>query len=152
MPSHGPDARKCQSGPFLSNRTPAEAEAKMSEDFLGLFASETEVITLAPGETLFEKGEPRRLMYVVKTGSLQIIDGNHIYETVSAGGIVGEMALVDGSARSATVRASERSMVIPITERRFLFLVQETPFFAIKVMRVMAAGIRAMNERAKALG
>ena len=66
-----------------------------------------------------------------------------------AGGIVGEMALVDGSPRSATVRASKPSTVIPISERRFLFLVQETPFFAIKVMQVMAARLRAMNERVK---
>jgi len=37
----------------------------MSEDFLGLFDQETEVVILAPGEALFEKGEPGRLMYVV---------------------------------------------------------------------------------------
>ena len=43
----------------------------MSENFLGLFDQETEVVTLAPGEALFEKGEPGRLMYVVKTGNLQ---------------------------------------------------------------------------------
>ncbi len=72
----------------------------MSENFLGLFDQETEVVILAPGEALFEKGEPGRLMYVVKTGDLQILDGNYVYETVSAGGIVGEMAMVDGSPRS----------------------------------------------------
>ena len=77
----------------------------MSENFLGLFDQETEVVILAPGEALFEKGEPGRLMYVVKTGDLQILDGNYVYETVSAGGIVGEMAMVDGSPRSATVCA-----------------------------------------------
>jgi CRP-like cAMP-binding protein len=44
---------------------------EMSENFLGLFDQETEVVTLAPGEALFEKGEPGRLMYVVKTGNLQ---------------------------------------------------------------------------------
>jgi CRP/FNR family cyclic AMP-dependent transcriptional regulator len=71
----------------------------MSENFLGLFDQETEVVILAPGEALFEKGEPGRLMYVVKTGDLQILDGNYVYETVSAGGIVGEMAMVDGSPR-----------------------------------------------------
>ena len=43
----------------------------MSEDFSGLFGSETEVVTLAPGEALFEKGQPGRLMYVVKSGNLQ---------------------------------------------------------------------------------
>jgi CRP/FNR family cyclic AMP-dependent transcriptional regulator len=122
----------------------------MSEDFLGLFGSETEVVTLAPGGVLFEKGEPGQLMYVVKSGNLQILDGNYVYETVSAGGIVGEMAVVDGSPRSATVRAVEPTIVIPIDEHRFLFMVQQTPFFALRVMRVMTARLRAMNERAKA--
>jgi CRP-like cAMP-binding protein len=122
----------------------------MTEDFTGLFGKETEVVTLAPGEALFEKGGPGHSMYVVKTGDLQILDGNYVYETVSAGGIVGEMAMVDGSPRSATVRAISPSTVIPIDERRFLFMVQQTPFFALRVMRVMTARLRAMNERAKA--
>ena len=107
---------------------------------------------MAPGEALFEKGEPGRLMYAVKTGDLQILDGNYVYETVSAGGIVGEMAMVDGSPRSATVCAIKPSTVIPIDERRFLFMVQQTPFFALRVMGVMTTRLRAMNERGKAPG
>jgi CRP/FNR family cyclic AMP-dependent transcriptional regulator len=122
----------------------------MTEDFLGLLGKEADVVTLAPGEVLFEKGEPGRFIYVVKSGDLQIIDGNYVYETVSAGGILGEMALVDAGPRSATVRAIKQSVVIPVDERRFLFMVQQTPFFAIRVMRVMSARLRAMNERAKA--
>jgi CRP-like cAMP-binding protein len=125
-------------------------ELEMSEDFSGLFASETEVVTLVPGGVLFQKGEPGRLMYVVKSGNLQILDGNFVYETVSAGGILGEMAVVDASPRSATVRAIEQSVVVPIDERRFLFMVQQTPFFALRAMRVLTARLRAMNERAKA--
>jgi CRP/FNR family cyclic AMP-dependent transcriptional regulator len=120
----------------------------MTEDFLGLLGKEADVVTLAPGEVLFEKGEPGRFIYVVKSGDLQIIDGNYVYETVSAGGILGEMALVDAGPRSATVRAIKQSVVIPVDERRFLFLVQQTPFFALRVMRVMSARLRTMNERA----
>jgi CRP/FNR family transcriptional regulator, cyclic AMP receptor protein len=122
----------------------------MTEDFLGLFGEETDVITLAPGDVLFEKNESGRFMYVVKSGEMQIIDGNYVYETVSAGGILGEMALVDAGPRSATVRALKQSVVIPLDERRFLFMVSQTPFFALRVMRVMSARLRAMNERAKA--
>jgi CRP/FNR family transcriptional regulator, cyclic AMP receptor protein len=122
----------------------------MTEDFLGLLGKEADVVTLAPGEVLFEKGEPGRFIYVVKSGDLQIIDGNFVYETVSTGGILGEMALVDAGPRSATARAIKQSVVIPVDERRFLFMVQQTPFFAIRVMRVMSARLRAMNERAKA--
>src|SRR6516165_266678 len=123
---------------------------EMSENFLGLVGSETEVVTLAPGQTLFEKGEPGHLMYVVKSGDLQILDGNHVYETVSAGAVIGEMAVVDGGPRSATVRAIAPSVVIPVDQRRFLFMVQQTPFFALRLMGVMARRLRAMNERVKA--
>jgi CRP-like cAMP-binding protein len=122
----------------------------MTEDFLGLFGKEAEVVTLAPGDVLFEKNESGRFMYVVKSGEMQIIDGNYVYETVSAGGILGEMALVDAGPRSATARAVKQSVVIPLDERRFLFMVSQTPFFALRVMRVMSARLRAMNERAKA--
>ena len=89
-------------------------------------------------------------MYVVKSGICRFLDGNYVYETVSAGGIVGEMALVDRSPRNATARAIEPSTVIPIDERQFLFMVQQTPFFSLRLMRVMTAQLRAMNERAKA--
>jgi CRP/FNR family cyclic AMP-dependent transcriptional regulator len=59
-----------------------------------------------------------------------------------------QSATARGSPRSATVRAI--SIVVPIDERRFLFMVQQTPFFALRLMRVMTARLRAMNERAKA--
>ena len=40
----------------------------MAEDFLALFGNEPEVVTLGPGEALFEKGELGDFMYVVKSG------------------------------------------------------------------------------------
>jgi CRP/FNR family transcriptional regulator, cyclic AMP receptor protein len=64
---------------------------------------------------------------------------------VTAGGILGEMALISDDARSATARAIGECVVIPIDQKRFLFLVQQTPFFALKVMRVMCNRLRAMN-------
>ncbi|MGP0090331.1 MAG: Crp/Fnr family transcriptional regulator [Xanthobacteraceae bacterium] len=123
----------------------------MAEDFLGLFSEESIAITFEAGRELFKKGDPGHDLYVVKSGEIQIVDGNHVLETVTAGGIIGEMALVDGGPRSATARAVTESVVVPIDERRFLFLVQQTPFFAIRVMRLMSTRLRAMNERARTL-
>ena len=122
----------------------------MAENFLGSFRNGEEQ-RLDAGQVLFEKGDAGHEMYVVRSGEVQIIDGNHVFETVGPGGIVGEMALVDGGARSATVRASIASEVVPVDERRFLFLVQQTPHFALRVMRVMSARLRAMNARASGL-
>jgi CRP/FNR family transcriptional regulator, cyclic AMP receptor protein len=124
----------------------------MAEDFLGLFSEDNTTITFEAGCELFKKGDPGHDLYIVKSGEIQIVDGNHALETVSAGGIVGEMALVDGGPRSATARAVTQSVVIPIDERRFLFLVQQTPFFALRVMRLMSSRLRAMNERTRTLG
>jgi CRP-like cAMP-binding protein len=56
------------------------------------------------------------------------------------------MALIDGSVRSATVRAKTDCDVAPINEKTFFFLVHETPFFAIAVMRALAGRLRHMNE------
>ena len=117
------------------------------EDFLGLVRHETTVIALVPGQYLFRKGEPAQAMYVVKSGELQIGEGNIIYETVKPGGIVGEMALVDDMPRSASVMAVGACEVVAIDQRRFLFMIQQTPFFAIRVMRVLARRLRVMNER-----
>ena len=52
------------------------------------------------------------------------------------------MALIDHSPRSATARAQTDCKVALIDERRFMFLVQETPFFALRVMGVMANRLR----------
>ena len=78
----------------------------MREDFLGLFRNDTDVVTLRPGQELFKKGDIGRHMYVVKSGAVQVADGNHVFETVSAGGILGEMALISDDTRSASKRTS----------------------------------------------
>jgi CRP-like cAMP-binding protein len=56
------------------------------------------------------------------------------------------MALIDGSPRNATARAKSDCEVAPINEKSFLFLVHETPFFAIAVMRTLADRLRRANE------
>ena len=100
---------------------------------------------------LFQQGEPADNFFIVKSGELQILNGNHVFETVGKGGILGEMALVDGGLRSATVRAVTASQVIPLDEKRFLFLISQTPYFALRVMKVMSERLRAMNDRARAM-
>jgi CRP-like cAMP-binding protein len=120
-------------------------------DFLGFFRNEGGAQALAPGDVLFEKGEPSGTMYVVLSGELQIVDGNQVYETVVTGGIVGEMALVDGGPRSATVRARTASEVIAVDEGRFTAIVRQNPFFALRLMRLMSGRLRAMNERLRRL-
>ena len=121
----------------------------MTDDvgFLDLVRHETKVTALVPGQLLFRNGDAADVLYIVKSGELQIGDGNVVYETVGPGGIVGEMALIDSAPRSASVRAQTECEVVAIDQRRFLFMVQQTPFFAIRVMQVLAQRLRVMNAR-----
>jgi len=56
------------------------------------------------------------------------------------------MALIDHQERSANARAKSDSKVVPVDQKRFLYLIQNTPFFAVEVMQVMAMRLRKMNE------
>jgi CRP-like cAMP-binding protein len=121
-------------------------------NFLTLFGHETETRKLAPGEVLFEVGDKADALYIVKSGQLQIFDGHTEFETVGEGGIIGEMALVDQSPRSASVKAVTEAEIIPVDQKRFLWMVTQTPFFAIRVMKVLTARLRATDAMLKAKG
>jgi len=105
-------------------------------------------VRFAPGEAIFKEGDKGDKMYVIRSGEVAIERGGKVIEMLAPGGIFGEMALIDGSPRSATARAKTECEVAPITEKSFLFLVHETPFFAIAVMRTLADRLRRLNERA----
>jgi CRP/FNR family cyclic AMP-dependent transcriptional regulator len=55
------------------------------------------------------------------------------------------MALIDDSPRSATVVAKSDVQLVPISRERFMFLVQNTPFFAIEVMQALVGRLRHMD-------
>ena len=97
------------------------------------------------GEVVFAEGDEGDKMYVIRSGEVEILRGGHVVETLAPGGIFGEMALIDGSPRAATARAKTACDVAPITEKSFLFLVHETPFFAIAVMRTLAERLRRQH-------
>ena len=81
-------------------------------------------------------------MYVLISGTAEIIVRNRLMETAEAGAIVGEMAIIDDSPRSATVVAKSDCRFLPIERERFNFLVQRKPEFALHVMRVMVDRLR----------
>ena len=92
-------------------------------------------------------------MYVLVSGTASVSLGNEVLEVAKPGALLGEMALVDSSSRSATVIAGSACRVISIDRSQFETLVRESPEFASHVMTVMAHRLRRMNERLKdALG
>lgn len=102
---------------------------------------------LDAGEILFREGEPGQHMYLVLEGKVAVRVGEETVETVGLHGVVGEMALIDLSPRSATAVSLAPGEVAVIDRDVFLSLVSESPAFSLYVMKLMAARIRRMNER-----
>jgi CRP/FNR family cyclic AMP-dependent transcriptional regulator len=98
--------------------------------------------------TIFKEGDQGDEFFIIVRGRVEIRSGDRLLETLEADGIFGEMALIDDSPRSASAVASSDVTLAPIKENQFLFLVQNTPFFALSVMRVLARRLRRQNKAA----
>lgn len=119
---------------------------------LELFQNEADFKEYRAGDLIFEEGEAGENMYIVKEGAVDIKVGDEIFVVAGAGEILGEMALIDSSSRSATAIAKTACKLIPVNPERFAFLVQKTPFFAIHVMKVLVERLRKMNKIMAASG
>jgi len=114
-------------------------------DFEVLSAAIKQTRAFKAGDVIFRAGDPGSEMFVVKSGSVAIRIGDRTIETVGENGVFGEMALVDARPRSATAVAAADCVVVPVSERQFLLLVREAPYFALAVMRVLAERLRAAD-------
>jgi CRP-like cAMP-binding protein len=106
-----------------------------------MFRNETSIPCRA-GDVIFAIGDAAHSMYVIAEGEVEIRIGDALLDHLGPGAIFGEMALVAGEKRSAAALAATDCRLVEISEKRFLFLVQQTPFFALEVMRVLAARLR----------
>jgi CRP/FNR family cyclic AMP-dependent transcriptional regulator len=101
--------------------------------------------TAKAGETIFQEGDKAEEVFVIKSGQVGIRLGNRTLAELPANSIFGEMSLIDDAPRSATAVALTDVELVPISEKQFLFLVGHTPFFALRVMRVLARRLRMSN-------
>lgn len=116
---------------------------------IDLFLNDDQFLSFAAGDVIFREGDEGDTMYAVIDGSVDILVGDRVVDTTEVGGLLGEMAVIDAQPRSATALASTDCRLVPINQRRFLFLVQQTPFFAVQVMQIMASRHRRLLAEAK---
>ncbi len=98
------------------------------------------------GDVIFKQGDAAHELFVVRSGEVEIRLGNRLLETLPEYSIFGEMALIDAAPRSATAVAKTDVKLVAVSEKQFLFLISNTPHFALNVIRVMARRLRATNQ------
>ena len=101
--------------------------------------------TYEPGEKVFIEGSPGTTMYVVLDGNIEISVGGKSMEVAGRGAIIGEMALIDPSPRSATVVAKDYCVLVQVNQSQFLSLMEKAPSFSLSVMKSLVARLRNVD-------
>ena len=109
---------------------------------LDLFRNTADARPYRAGDAIFKSGDRGDNMYVVVEGEVRISDNGRELDRLGPGGVFGEIALIDSGPRSADAIALSDCRLVPIDENRFRFLVQQTPFFSLQIMRIMADRLR----------
>ena len=110
---------------------------------------EEKPLSLAEGERVFSAGDIGTEMFIVRSGSVDLMVGDNVVETVEEGGVFGEMALIDPAPRSASAVAAADCTLARVNAYTFHQLVQRVPVLALEVMKVMARRLRRSNDEAR---
>jgi len=102
---------------------------------------------VAAGTTIFRAGDPPDCMYSLVEGVVEIVIKGIVVDTIPAGGIFGEMAVIEDDRRAATAVAKTDVKVIALDRQQFHELVRQSPAFALRIMRVLSDRVRRLNER-----
>jgi len=112
----------------------------------GLFLNAKTVQEVPAGTLIFEAGSSGTVMFGIVEGEVEVRLPNGAVRRLGRDDTFGEMAVVDSSPRSATVVAVTDTKLAVIDRRTFLFLVHETPTFALEVMSSLAERLRAEQQ------
>jgi len=112
-----------------------------------LFLQSKNFYTFEEGQVIFERGDPSDFMYGIIQGDIEIRVGDEVVETISAGTVFGEMALIDDEPRSATAVAKTECRVAQINAPTFHEMIALHPDFALDVMKIMARRARRQLDK-----
>ncbi|MCD4697226.1 MAG: HAMP domain-containing histidine kinase [Bacteroidales bacterium] len=98
------------------------------------------------GQTIFKKGDEGDAMYIIKSGSVRVHDGNHVLSRLKSGQVFGEFALFDKESRSASITAEEPSVLFELGQENFARVMINKPDVTMGVLKKVIRRIREMNE------
>jgi CRP/FNR family cyclic AMP-dependent transcriptional regulator len=117
--------------------------AGMTAEALLPLASVVQKRALPKGEILCDEGDVGQALYVVIRGRLEVIVGDEVRGYIGAGEVAGEMALLDGGPRSATLRTAEAMEIYEMDREDLLETLDAHPRLAMTLLRTLARRILA---------
>jgi CRP-like cAMP-binding protein len=141
---------KSATAPFAGPDFPTNMAAKPARTAEEPMAIEKCINEFGVDDVIFEEGSTGRELFVVLDGKVEIakVSGasKTVIVTLGKGEFFGEMAVIDGSSRSATaIAAAPNTRVMRINHARFVYLVSQQPAFALMIMDALSKRLRASN-------
>ena len=121
--------------------------ADADDKFLDRLAGEFIERTYAPGETITEEGEAGRTFVVIESGEATVTVHGQEVGKLGPGDAFGEMALIDKSARSATVKADGEVHGYQLPVWSFRPIVESHPEMAWALLEALAQRVRTAESR-----
>ena len=108
----------------------------------GVFTNAPNVTDVAAGMVVFSEGDPGQHMFGIIEGEVELRVGQTVIARLGPDDVFGELAVIDSSPRMATAIATTAARLAIVDRHLFLFLIHETPMFALQVMSTMAERLR----------
>jgi len=105
-----------------------------------------DVRSFEPGQTIVERGEPGDALYVILRGTAQVDVGGR-YHDMKQGEFFGEMGVIAGKKRMATVKAAERVDALRIGAKEVENFLLHQPQVTLAMMRSLVERLREVQER-----
>ncbi|MBW4658793.1 MAG: Crp/Fnr family transcriptional regulator [Drouetiella hepatica Uher 2000/2452] len=114
---------------------------------VAIFQRQSEPKVFSVGEVIFEDGQPGDYLYGVLEGAVDLAVDGKVLETIEMGGVFGAGALIHPEGiRVYSAIAKTDCKLAYMDESRMLFAIQETPMFALDVMRNYSERLRRLSK------
>jgi CRP-like cAMP-binding protein len=115
-------------------------------NMLDTFKDWDDVVEFPRGTVIFRELDTPDYMYVLLSGEVEITLRNEPLGAELPGGVIGEMAMINASARSATATVLVKVKAARIDRDQFRQIIQENPDFALHLMSVIANRLRVADQ------
>ncbi len=111
-----------------------------------ILQNSSNVQSFSAGETIFQQGTNGKVMYGIIEGEVEMLVDGKVIETIKQGDVFGQGALLHSDhLRTSTAKAKTDCKIAFLDQEHFLFAVQETPLFALEVMRSYSDRFRRLK-------
>ena len=113
---------------------------------LKILQNNSQIQSFSAGEIIFHQGAEGKEMYGIVRGEVEMLVNDQVIEIINEGDVFGQGALLNPEhLRASTARAKTDCQIASLDQNHFLFAVQETPMFALEVMKSYSDRFRRLK-------